>query len=156
MDLVSHMLGMLDAAILNAGHTFFETTARSVGPLYTAFLTTLLVLVGINAALNVYRISMRDAFQLAIRIVVVLMFGLSWTNFATLYDAMSTGTANLALSFFGVAKADALGFSLLLHASQFVPITLWGLMLLVVEHVSLKEIGRVRGASRMTPPEEVS
>jgi uncharacterized protein (TIRG00374 family) len=62
----------------------------------------------------------------------------------------------LALSFFGVAKADALGFSLLLHASQFVPITLWGLMLLVVEHVSLKEIGRVRGAPGMTPPEEVS
>ena len=108
MDLVSHMLGMLDAAILNAGHTFFENTARSVGPLYTAFLTILLVLVGINAALNVYRISMRDAFQLSIRIVIVLMFGLSWTNFSTLYDAMSTGTANLALSFFGVT-GDSLG-----------------------------------------------
>ena len=62
----------------------------------------------------------------------------------------------LALSFFGVAKADALGFSLLLHASQFVPVTLWGLLLLVVEHVSLKEVGRVRGAPGMAPPEEVS
>ena len=81
MDLVSHMLGMLDKAILNAGHTFFETTASAVAPLYTAFLSILLVLVGINAALNVYRISMRDAFQLSIRIVIVLMLGLSWTNF---------------------------------------------------------------------------
>jgi glycosyltransferase 2 family protein len=53
----------------------------------------------------------------------------------------------LALSFFGVGKADALGFSLLLHASQFVPVTLWGLLLLVVEHVSLAEAGRTAGLS---------
>ena len=53
----------------------------------------------------------------------------------------------LALSFFGVGKADALGFSLLLHASQFVPVTLWGLLLLVVEHVSLAEAGRGAGLS---------
>jgi uncharacterized membrane protein YbhN (UPF0104 family) len=61
----------------------------------------------------------------------------------------------LALSFFGVAKADALGFSLLLHASQFVPVTLWGLLLLVVEHVSLAEATRAGGAPGLTPPEEV-
>jgi len=61
----------------------------------------------------------------------------------------------LALSFFGVGKADALGFSLLLHASQFLPVTLWGLLLLVVEHVSLTEAARVGGAPGMTPPGEV-
>ena len=33
MDLVSEMLGMLDATIADAGRTFFETTAASVGPL---------------------------------------------------------------------------------------------------------------------------
>jgi uncharacterized protein (TIRG00374 family) len=57
----------------------------------------------------------------------------------------------LALSFFGVDKVDALGFSLLLHASQFVPVTLWGLLLLVVEHVSLTDVGR---AAAITPPGE--
>src|SRR5262249_359648 len=40
----------------------------------------------------------------------------------------------LALSLFGVSGVDALSFSLLLHASQFVPVTVWGLLLLVVEH----------------------
>jgi len=45
--------------------------------------------------------------------------------------------AVLALSFFGVPRAEALSYSLLLHASQFVPVTVWGLALLVVEHVSL-------------------
>ena len=58
----------------------------------------------------------------------------------------------LALSFFGIDKPDALGFSLLLHASQFIPITLWGLLLLVVEHVSLTEAARVGGAPVMKPP----
>jgi glycosyltransferase 2 family protein len=48
----------------------------------------------------------------------------------------------LALSLFDVPKADALSFSLLLHASQFVPVTLWGLALLVVEHVSLTAAAR--------------
>ncbi len=57
----------------------------------------------------------------------------------------------LALSFFGVGKADALGYSLLLHASQFVPVTLWGLLLLVVEHMSLAEAGRGAGLSANVP-----
>ena len=58
----------------------------------------------------------------------------------------------LALSIFGVDKVDALGFSLLLHASQFIPVTLWGLLLLVVEHVSLTDAARAREAPGMTPP----
>jgi uncharacterized protein (TIRG00374 family) len=60
----------------------------------------------------------------------------------------------LALSFFGVDKVDALGFSLLLHASQFVPVTTWGLLLLVVEHVSLTDAARARGAPGLRPPRE--
>ena len=60
----------------------------------------------------------------------------------------------LALSIFGVDKVDALGFSLLLHASQFVPVTLWGLLLLVVEHVSLTDATRAGGAPGMTQPGE--
>jgi hypothetical protein len=53
----------------------------------------------------------------------------------------------LALSFFGIGKAEALSFSILFHASQFLPVTLWGLLLLVVEHVSLAEAGRGAGLS---------
>jgi hypothetical protein len=60
----------------------------------------------------------------------------------------------LALSFFGVNKVDALGFSLLLHASQFIPVTAWGLLLLVVEHMSLTEAARVGGAPGIAPPGE--
>jgi uncharacterized protein (TIRG00374 family) len=53
-----------------------------------------------------------------------------------------------ALRLFGVPSDDALSFSILLHVSQFVPVTLWGLALLLVEHVSLAEAGRPHD----TPP----
>ena len=58
----------------------------------------------------------------------------------------------LALSIFGVDKVDALGFSLLLHASQFIPVTVWGLLLLVVEHVGLTDAARAGGTPGITPP----
>jgi uncharacterized protein (TIRG00374 family) len=48
----------------------------------------------------------------------------------------------LALELFGVPRAEALSYSLLLHAAQFVPVTAWGLVLLAVEHVSLAEATR--------------
>jgi uncharacterized protein (TIRG00374 family) len=62
----------------------------------------------------------------------------------------------LALSFFGIGKADALGFSLLMHASQFVPVTLWGLLLLVVEHVSLTEATRTGAATGLKAREKAT
>ncbi len=58
----------------------------------------------------------------------------------------------LALALFSVPRTEALSFSLLIHASQFVPVTLYGLALLLVEHVSLSEAARARSAS--TPPSE--
>jgi glycosyltransferase 2 family protein len=47
-----------------------------------------------------------------------------------------------ALRLFDVPLNEALSFSILLHVSQFVPVTVWGLILLLVEHVSLSEAGR--------------
>lgn len=100
MDSVATILSALDEAITSAGQTYFETTATAVAPIYTSLLALLLVMVGINAALNVYRISMRDAVQLSFRIVFVLMFGLSWANFSQIYLAASNGLGDLAMGFF--------------------------------------------------------
>jgi type IV secretion system protein VirB6 len=100
MDSVSTILTTLDAAITSAGRQYFEATAGAVGPIYTTLLALLLVMVGINAALNVYRISMRDAVQLSFRIVMVLMFGLTWSNFTQIYEAASNGLSALALEYF--------------------------------------------------------
>jgi uncharacterized membrane protein YbhN (UPF0104 family) len=50
----------------------------------------------------------------------------------------------LALSLFGVEQSTALGYALLYHASQFVPVTLFGWLFLVREHVSLGDALRTR------------
>lgn len=53
----------------------------------------------------------------------------------------------LALEIFGVGRAEALSFSLLLHAAAYFPVTAWGLLLLAVEHVSLREAAGGAGAA---------
>lgn len=103
MNVVSDILKALDDAVATAGETFFTNTATSLGPLATALMAILLAAIGLNAALNVYRISMRDAVQVSVRIVLIFMFGLSWANFGTFYAALTDGTQNLALSFFDLA-----------------------------------------------------
>jgi len=54
-----------------------------------------------------------------------------------------------ALRLFDVPYDAALSFSLLLHISQFVPVTVWGLVLLFLEHVSLADAVRTQDV----PPE---
>ena len=46
-----------------------------------------------------------------------------------------------------VPRAEALSFSLLFHASQFVPVTLCGLAFLLVEHVTLSEAAHAAPAA---------
>ncbi|MBI2525575.1 MAG: flippase-like domain-containing protein [Candidatus Rokubacteria bacterium] len=53
----------------------------------------------------------------------------------------------VALALFSVPRTEALSFSLLLHASQYFPVTLWGLALLFVEHVSLADAARTTGVA---------
>lgn len=55
----------------------------------------------------------------------------------------------LALALFGIPRAEALSVSLVYHAAQFIPVTAWGLVLMVGEQMSLAEASR---ATRETPP----
>ena len=57
----------------------------------------------------------------------------------------------LALALFAVARTEALSFSILLHASQYLPVTFVGLAFLLVEHVSLSEATRAAGAPPAAP-----
>lgn len=49
----------------------------------------------------------------------------------------------LALALFAVPRPEALSFSLLLHASHFVPVTATGLLVLLTEQISLADAARV-------------
>jgi uncharacterized membrane protein YbhN (UPF0104 family) len=48
----------------------------------------------------------------------------------------------LALDIFGVDRAQAVSFSVLLHAAQYFPVTAYGLVLLLFEQMSLTDITR--------------
>ncbi|MFC0341979.1 type IV secretion system protein [Paracoccus niistensis] len=100
MALVETILGDLDAAVLDAGERYFTSTAEALDPMLTIVTTLLIVLVGVQLALGVNRMSMRDAWQLVSRIVLVFIFARSWANFGVIYDALSSGAGSLALSFF--------------------------------------------------------
>jgi uncharacterized protein (TIRG00374 family) len=84
-----------------------------------------------------------------------LPFGAAWTVLAFMglgvslpsspgFVGVLQAAAVLALDLFHVSRADSLSFSLLYHASQYFPVTVWGLFLLVVEQVSLSDATRVR------------
>src|SRR4030095_14190609 len=77
----------------------------------------------------------------ALCVIAFIGLGVSLLSRPGFFGVFQAATV-LALSIFGVDKVDALGFSLLFHASQFIPVTLWGLLLLVVEHVRLSHAAR--------------
>jgi uncharacterized protein (TIRG00374 family) len=56
-----------------------------------------------------------------------------------------------ALSLFSVPDTEALSFSLIFHAAQYFPVTLFGLVLLLFEQVSLAEAARTRSPVASTP-----
>jgi len=87
----------------------------------------------------------------ALCVLAVLGLGISLPSSPGFIGVFQAATV-LALSLFGVSRVDALSFSLLLHASQFVPVTVWGLLLLVVEHVSLTDARRVGATASVSPP----
>lgn len=100
MALVEDILGDLDAAVLGVGEQYFSSTATALDPMLTIVTTLLIVMIGIGTALGAYAMTMRDAWQLIGRIVLVFLFARSWTNFGVIYDALSSASGNLAMSFF--------------------------------------------------------
>ncbi len=55
--------------------------------------------------------------------------------------------AAVAVGILGVPRAEAVGYAIILHAVQFIPVTLVGWLFLVREHVTLAEVGRARAES---------
>lgn len=106
MGLVTDIMTKLDSSVLSTGERFFENTADAMLPIMTILLTISLLLVGMNMALGVVRMDARASTQLMTRIVMIYLFAFSWANFGTFYDALSTASGNLALSFFSAADGS--------------------------------------------------
>ena len=63
------------------------------------------------------------------------------------YIGVFHAAAAVALGILGVARAEAVGYAIILHAVQFIPVTVIGWLFLLREHVSLAEVGRARAQS---------
>lgn len=105
MGLVSDIMLTVDDGVKTAGEQFFNATAGGMTPVMTVLTTILLLLVGVNMAVGYYALSVKDTIQLATRICLVYLFAFSWSNFSLLYDALTTASQDLAITFFKIAAS---------------------------------------------------
>ena len=45
-----------------------------------------------------------------------------------------------ALAFYGIGEADAVGISVIFHLTQYIPITAWGIVVLLKEGLTFKQL----------------
>src|SRR5262249_8851301 len=122
---------------VRAGHHFVPI---SLSTILIWVLFALSVWTGLRAAHLVL------PFSASSTVVAFLGLGLS-VRCSTGFVGVVQAATVLALDLYSVPRTEALSFSLLIHASQFLPVTIYGLVLLLVEHVSLSEAARTTGAS---------
>jgi uncharacterized protein (TIRG00374 family) len=81
-------------------------------------------------------------FTASLLIMAILGFGVtipSSPGFVGTFHASCV----VGLALFSVSQSDAVSFSIVYHASQYIPVTVVGLVYLWMDHLSLKDIGGV-------------
>lgn len=99
-NIVTQILGTIDAVILNTGQTLFNSTVLLISNFVFVVLTLVIVLLGTNMALGIVKITMKESIQIMFRILFVILFGLTWNNFSVIYVAATDSTQAVALNFF--------------------------------------------------------
>jgi hypothetical protein len=155
IETVFHRAGWLEQRLLRILDTMIEgvcglRAARHVVPIVLSSVGIwLLLALSIWAALHSAHLDLPVAA--AWTVLAFLGLGVSLPSSPGFVGVIQAATM-LALALFGVDRTDALSFSLLLHASQFVPVTALGLACLFTEHVRLTDAARV-DVSRVAPSE---
>ena len=168
VDLVGILVLVLIAAAPNASRALIETFFHRIGWLERRMLSMLGTMTeglhGLRAARHVVPITLYSVgiwFFLALSVWTALHaahldlpLAAAWTMLAFLGLGVSLPSSPgfvgviqaatvLALALFSVPRTEALSFSLLLHASQFFPVTALGLVCLFLEHIRLTDATRV-------------
>jgi uncharacterized protein (TIRG00374 family) len=168
VDLVGILVLVLIAVAPNASRALIETFFHRIGWLERRMLSMLGTMTeglrGLRAPRHVIPITLYSVgiwFFLALSVWtglhaahLDLPLAAAWTVLAFLGLGVSLPSSPgfvgviqaatvLALALFAVPRAEALSFSLLLHASQFFPVTALGLVCLFLEHVRLTDATRV-------------
>jgi uncharacterized protein (TIRG00374 family) len=168
VDLVGILVLVLIAAAPDASRALIETLFHRIGWLERRMLSMLGTMTegvrGLRAPRHVVPITLYSVgiwFFLALSVWtglhaahLDLPLAAAWTVLAFLGLGVSLPSSPgfvgviqaatvLALALFAVPRTEALSFSLLLHASQFFPVTALGLVCLFLEHVRLTDATRV-------------
>jgi uncharacterized protein (TIRG00374 family) len=145
IETVFHRLGWLERRLLALLATMTEglrglRTPRHVVPIILSSVGVwLLFALSVWAALHAAHLEL--PLVAAFTVLAFLGLGVSLPSSPGFVGIVQAATV-LALALFAVPRPEALSFSLLLHASQFVPVTAVGLLFLLTEQISLTDAAR--------------
>lgn len=113
--IVSWIVGSVDQYLANAGETTFGALVGSVGQIGMAMATMAVVIVALNAMLQVRAVDLRTSVLLAVKLGLVGIFALNWAQFNSVATAIITGMEALAGVMVGAAggttDGSAAGFA---------------------------------------------
>lgn len=103
MGIIRDILSEVDAAVNTVAQDGFVSSAASVGNVISAGATLLLVLLGINAVMQLRPLPFGTGFAFGMKIALVGIFAQSWDNFSVIYGIVtdvpdSVGASILALT----------------------------------------------------------
>jgi hypothetical protein len=103
MGVIRDILGQVDAAVNTVAQDGFVSSAASVGNVISAGATLLVVLLGINAVMQLRPLPFGTGFAFGIKVALVGIFAQSWDNFSVIYGIVtevpdSVGASILALT----------------------------------------------------------
>ncbi|KAB6714163.1 type IV secretion system protein, partial [Roseobacter sp. TSBP12] len=103
MGVIRDILGQVDAAVNTVAQDGFVSSAASVGNVISAGATLLLVLLGINAVMQLRPLPFGAGFAFGMKVALVGIFAQSWDNFSVIYGIVtqvpdSVGASILALT----------------------------------------------------------
>ncbi|HSE02504.1 MAG TPA: lysylphosphatidylglycerol synthase transmembrane domain-containing protein [Methylomirabilota bacterium] len=145
IETVFHRLGWLERRLLALLVTMTEglrglRAPRHVVPIILSSLGVwLFFALSVWTALHAARLDL--PLVAAFTVLAFLGLGVSLPSSPGFVGIVQAATV-LALALFAVPRPEALSFSLLLHASHFVPVTAAGLLFLLTEQISLTDAAR--------------
>jgi hypothetical protein len=155
IETIFHRVGWLERRLITLLGTMTEGLRGIRAPRHAIPLALSSVAIWLFLALSVW--TAMHAAHLDLPLVaswVVLAFlglGVSLPSSPGFVGVIQAATV-LALALFAVPRAEALSFSLLLHASQFFPVTAIGLVYLLLEHISLTDATRAASQGVSSDP----
>ena len=149
IETVFHRIGWLERRLLTMLGTMTEglrgvrVASHAVAITVCSLGLWLLVALSIWTALHAAHLDL--PLTAAWTVLAFLGLGVSLPSSPGFVGVVQAATV-LALALFSVPRVEALSFSLLFHASQFIPVTAAGVLYLLLEHVSLTDAARAGGS----------